>query len=617
MIIDRRGLLPLSLTAAAQASTSFAAPALQPDPPPSARFTSREVAARANIAPEIKLIVADRFAEGAGLYPAVYVESPRTGPLRRWEFESNGGRRRWALSAAMPISPQMLGARGDGKSNDTEAFQAAAALIAEAKGGRLVIPPGEYLWGLQTAAEAAGKGFSFRGGDLIAISGCTDPVVIELQGCKITTAPGLRFGSFDPRTGNPSNPKLPYYDNDFAAQIGAVIEVRDNAQVRIVGSAELDGNLGALAVGGEWGDRGRQLRHSGVVAYNNRSFYCENIHAHHFALDGFIIGWRGLTDRAPAYPHVLENCRALYNGRQGLSWVGGNSLRLEGGEFSQTGKGGLSSAPGAGIDIEAEESICRNGLFQHVRCADNTGPGLLADQGDSSRITCIDCTLIGSTSWSLWVLKPQYTFLNCKVVGATPWLLGDQAPAKAAKVIGGLWSMDPKDSPNGQLYGDRMVFGGSDNVLFEGVSFTAAGTHALPFSGPATRYSNCSFQQEGTVTYYTRGTFSGVCTFVAPRATFDYEASVIAGRVMVNGRLLPGQPTPMEHLSLSTNDTRAVRTARIASFHDPGAWAQKSGGALRGDIVFNPNAAAGGKVGWICVEPGPRGVWKPWGSVDT
>jgi len=41
-----------------------------------------------------------------------------------------------------------------------------------------------------------------------------------------------------------------------------------------------------------------------------------------------------------------------------------------------------------------------------------------------------------------------------------------------------------------------------------------------------------------------------------------------------------------------------------------GTWAQ-------GDIVFNRGATAGGKVGWVCVEGGSPGTWKPFGVIDT
>jgi hypothetical protein len=65
---------------------------------------------------------------------------------------------------------------------------------------------------------------------------------------------------------------------------------------------------------------------------------------------------------APA-PHVLINITSEYNARQGLSWVGGKGLTVTNSKFNHTGRATFMSAPGAGVDIEAEESVCRDGMF--------------------------------------------------------------------------------------------------------------------------------------------------------------------------------------------------------------------------------------------------------------
>src|SRR5262245_54227725 len=58
----------------------------------------------------------------------------------------------WELIAqkARPrVNVRDLGARGDGKTNDTSAFQKAADMLTSATGGVLVIPPGTYIVGRQ------------------------------------------------------------------------------------------------------------------------------------------------------------------------------------------------------------------------------------------------------------------------------------------------------------------------------------------------------------------------------------------------------------------------------------------------------------------------------------
>lgn len=37
----------------------------------------------------------------------------------------------------------------------------------------------------------------------------------------------------------------------------------------------------------------------------------------------------------------------------------------------------------------------------------------------------------------------------------------------------------------------------------------------------------------------------------------------------------------------------------------------------RGDIVYNTSPAAGGNIGWVCVESGSPGTWKSFGSIET
>ena len=37
----------------------------------------------------------------------------------------------------------------------------------------------------------------------------------------------------------------------------------------------------------------------------------------------------------------------------------------------------------------------------------------------------------------------------------------------------------------------------------------------------------------------------------------------------------------------------------------------------RGDIIFNMDAAAGGKVGWVCTAGGTSGTWKAFGAIDA
>jgi len=253
-----------------------------------------------------------------------------------------------------------FGAIGDGKTNDTEAFQQAAKKIQDAGGGTILIPPGIYLVGRQQPAERRGMGYLYRGEDIVALRDCTLPVRIIGPKATMKLVPGLKYGSFDPRDGTPHEPQhMPFLERDYLATIGSMISIERCADVQIAG-LELDGNSTSLQLGGQWGDTGWQVPAIGIYASSNGRLGIHDVSLHHHALDGIQIGHPGLTLADVERPHTLYGVSSEHNGLQGLSWVGGNSLTVIRSRFNHNGKGRISSSPGAGIDVEAENSICRN-----------------------------------------------------------------------------------------------------------------------------------------------------------------------------------------------------------------------------------------------------------------
>ena len=115
--------------------------------------------------------------------------------------------------------------------------------------------------------------------------------------------------------------------------------------------------------------------------------------SHHNALDGIEIGWRGLkADSAPEPMHpgqtAISNTMAA--GRGLSSDPGGIGLRAYRCKFDHTGRamnGGmpLASAPGAGLDIEAENlsTVCRDRPFREIASSSTTpAAGFITDSGD-------------------------------------------------------------------------------------------------------------------------------------------------------------------------------------------------------------------------------------------
>jgi hypothetical protein len=249
---------------------------------------------------------------------------------------------------------------------------------------------------------------------------------------------------------------------------------------------ELDGNIDGLIVGGQYGDVGIQLPAFGIIAYSNDRLEITKIHAHHHGTDGIMVGYPGLTEQSDPTPTLIEDVVSEHNARQGFSWVGGIGMTVRRSKFLSSGKGRFSSPPGAGIDIEAEESVNRDGLFEDCEIANNAGVGLVADSGDSARITVRRSSIWGNTGWSIWPLKPYMRFEDCDIHGAGVNLYGSvDEPAAAVKFVG--CSFDDAAHPDfGAAYGDMLLnLGGgiSQNVAFESCSFTATKGKSLYIVG--------------------------------------------------------------------------------------------------------------------------------------
>ena len=428
----------------------------------------------------------------------------------------------------------------DARTN-TRAFAAASAALTRAGGGTLLIPPGRYTVGHQRIAGGLGEGFAARGEPIIRIENCTGPVAILGKGAVLVAADGLRFGAFNPASGAAEVTKTPFYDADHRADAYRMIDVLGCRAPVTISGVELDGNTDGYVLGGSWGDTGRQAEAIGItLTANTGGVVVEDVRSHDHGLDGVMVIHSGLTPDSPRYPVTLRNVECDRNGRQGLSWVGGTELTGIGCRFTRTGRGRVQSAPGAGVDIEAEESVCRNGRFVECVFSDNTGVGFLASTGDVADVRVERCRMIGTTSWSSWSYKPRIRFADCLFVGAVVNAFPSADPAQATQFRRCRFTDAPELSPTGEAYHEVLadLGGGSTNVLFDDCDFVAVGPdRALPWTPNDTLYHDCRFRQAGTNTAYTRGVFTGHCVFQTAGKLDLYE-SRFPGTVVVNGKLL-------------------------------------------------------------------------------
>jgi hypothetical protein len=441
-------------------------------------------------------------------------------------------------ASGIVATPEQFGARGDGRSNDTEAFAAMADFVSRGGGGEVALRPTTYVVGRQIPRGR--EGYAFAPGPIMEFKHCVGRLTIHGNGARLRCADGLRFGTFDPVTGRPTKHPQPHYGSgELASPYFAMLSIEDCSGPIEIRDLELDGNLAGLQIGGPWGDTGWQIGCVGLHLHNNSGpEHVRGLRTHHHGQDGVLID--GPSERSNA--SVLEDVVSHYNVRQGCSIVGGRNYSFVECRFNHTGKAGLMSAPGAGVDIEAEGGkTVRNLRFTGCRFSNNAGVGMVADQGDSQGALFERCRFIGTTSWGVWPNKPRFHFMACDFVGSIVNPLGNADPAQATQFLDCRFRDDPALSPTGEVYNSKdehpiadVPFGA--NVRFSRCRFELTHRAVLPWSAGGVVYADCVMSQVERKTAYPRGTYLGRNRITGP---VDLYSSRILGDLIVNGRVVP------------------------------------------------------------------------------
>jgi hypothetical protein len=448
-----------------------------------------------------------------------------------------------AVAAAGAVTPEQFGAKGDGVSNDSAAFAAMAAHVNAQGGGEIVLRRTTYIIGRQTQAFRRGTSFAFEPAKIMEFTGCTRPLVIRGNGAVIRTARGLRYGTFNPVSGAKTSNRMPYVaPGEIASPYRCMILAQDCSGPVEIENLELDGNVKALSIGGGYGDIGWQIPATGICLVDNRGpERLTRIYSHHHAQDGIMIDG---TDRSrgPGVRSLLVGVRCEYNGRQGVSLVGGRGYDFRDCTFSHTGKAGISSPPGGGVDIEAEAGKkIRDVSFSGCTFSNNAGAGLVADSGDSEDARFTACTFVGATNWAAWPNKPRFRFDRCNFVGPIVRAFGDPNPARATQFYDCTFRDDPALSPTRTVYGgenrDRPIadLPSNLNVLFSRCKFLLTHQAVLPWSTNVT-YSDCTLSQRSTTGAYPRGLYVGRNVITG---RVGLSGSTVRGELIVNGARVP------------------------------------------------------------------------------
>jgi hypothetical protein len=487
--------------------------------------------------------------------------------------DTTGASGAWVRQAPGPfLKPEWFGAVGGLSVDDGPAFQGLSNAVNILGGAVIELQHGAtYYIGTQvlTAGNQATPGAYSYGPTVLYpfnFSGCTRGVLLKGNGARIRCLSGAKYGTFNDN-GTPKASVAPYFLGGLASPYQAMIRVYNcSGGVRIC-DVELDGNIGSATIGGEYDDTGRQIAMVGImIDHNTCSVTVENVYSHHHGLDGIEAIWAGATELTPMYPVILKNSQFINNGRQGFSWVGGRGVWAFDCKFNDTGKniGALPpSAPGSGLDIEAEASICRDGYFVNCEFSNNTGTGQ-THVGDVERITYVNCKFIGTTSHAAWPATAYTKFRDCLFVGSVVNVHGNANASKATKFLNCRFSGSTALSPTGIVsnYGGYLLNfgGGSFNVLLDTCTIntdgntTVAGAYA---SGTELVIRNCVYKQDGTTDNYFSARAYGINTIdsAGPNHFFDFSG-VNYGRLIINGveqtRIIPSATNVQGDFTLST-----------------------------------------------------------------
>ncbi len=306
-----------------------------------------------------------------------------------------------------------FGAKGNGISNDHQPFLRAAQFFNARKGnGKLIIPNGIYKVGQQKL-----KNGIYKGKHLFLLRQCSNFKIESAVGAKIKYKDGVRYGTFIPFSSKAYASKAKIVRKyEYLSTVGNAFYFIKCKNIEMRG-VKVFGNAENALKGGRYGDRGIQAPYSGISVLDGVDIKIDNCDITNFGLDGIYIATTANTVSRSNI--VITNSSCEYNGRQGLSIVGADGVRVTNCKFNYTGKGRFSSSPMAGIDIEPNRgSKARDIYISNCEMIDNGGVGFISMNGDVRDVRMKNSLIIGKYNWSCWVQNPQFTFTNCKFYGS-------------------------------------------------------------------------------------------------------------------------------------------------------------------------------------------------------
>ncbi len=270
-----------------------------------------------------------------------------------------------AIAASAPRSRgaarhdvRAYGARGDGKHDDTRAFQAAINALPQG-GGTVEVPPGDYL---------------------------IDPLV----GVQLRSRMHLAMSAGTRLLAKPN-----------AAERAYVLNAHRVEHVEISGG-RIIGERGAhRGTTGEWGH--------GIMIRASTGVTVHDMHISHCWGDGISIGGAKVgAGSVPSRDVVIERVQCVGNRRQGLTIGRSRQVRVYDSAFLDTG----GTLPGAGIDIEPDDGdIAKDVVIARCVASGNQGPGIVLYKR-VSQATVRDCLIESNRGYGVLALGASHCVIE-------------------------------------------------------------------------------------------------------------------------------------------------------------------------------------------------------------
>lgn len=465
-------------------------------------------------------------------------------------------------------------------------------------------------------------------------------LIIAGAGCTLKALAGSKYGSFDPTTGAVYNPTLPFNNPAYANSPGTVWNF--DSCSNIVGFLPTGhGNNEQLSLGGRFGDSGRQLQATYLrITGASRDISLYDVRASYMGLDGISIKIT-TAENDTSHNVNIYNPVCEYNGRQGLSLVGGSHITFYNGKFNHTGTTQVSSAPTAGVDIEPEMgNFVISPRFIGGESINNAGVGLLwYDPGNRSvQAVFEDFEIWGCRNNALWCQGGSgHVFNRGKIHGKL---------IRVANIEFRDTLIDDMPHPIYGLYKSGLYI--ADNVESANSAFIRCKFKVTQYRGPlGGTFKNteidCGWDASNSATGGTAmslASMEGVTVIDNLTGAFDDTnrffiadggSNAIYG---TNALTIVGTGNGIRYGS-KTGEWGEIP---VSSYKGVGSITMKSaatGASVRilgmrssaptgtsttysvGDIFYKINPAAGGSLGWVCVTAGAPGVWKTWGAISA